>query len=110
MSNEEKAEEFKKRLKYILEVKNLNQADLARLLNKTSPAITKYFKNKTMPPLQIIKEMSNALNIPVEFLNLEIDKVEKEIINKAKIEKLKKQMEKEVEQEIKKIIKKQKQF
>lgn len=108
MSNEEKAEEFKRRLIFVLKNKNLNNADLARLINKTPPAISKYFKNKTMPPLQIIKEMSEALEIPIEFLNLEIEGIEKEIINKAKIEKLKKQMEKEVEQEMKKIIKKTK--
>lgn len=91
LTDEEKAEEFKKRLKYILEVKNLSQADLARLLNISRAGVNKYLRLNKMPTYEVIKNISDVLDIPFEWINLEIDDINKviELEFKEKKEKIK---------------------
>lgn len=111
MNNKEKSEEFKKRLKIAMDNKNITGAELGRLIGRTKATISQY-KNTitTLPPYEVIQNISKVLDVPFEYLNLEIDEVQKEIINKAKIEKLKEQMEKDVEQELKQLIEKTKEI
>lgn len=91
LTEEEKVEEFKRRLKYILEVKNLTQADLSRLLNVSRSAVAQYFKLKKLPSYEVIKNISDVLEIPFKWLNLETDNINQtiEIELKEKKEKIK---------------------
>lgn len=76
---DDKVKEFQKRLTEAMERKNINNAELARLIKKTKPSITKYKTGTTIPNIKIIKQLSNVLDIPFSWLNLETDDLNESI-------------------------------
>lgn len=61
-------EEFKNRLKTILEEKGLKQADIARATGKSSVAVTKWMRGENIPKADALKSISKLLNVSDEWL------------------------------------------
>ena len=59
---------FYKRLKSLRKEKNVNQMDLAELLNVTRATISAYETNKIMPPYDKIKILADYFCVSVEYL------------------------------------------
>lgn len=68
-----------KTLKFLRIAKGLKQADLANRLNVSTNYISLVENDKREPSLSLLKELADALDIPVGLLFLELDMSKKEI-------------------------------
>lgn len=93
---DDKVKEFQKRLTEAMERKNITNAELSRRIEKSKTAITLYRTGESIPRIQIIEKLSDALDVPFKWLNLETDDLI-ETINSIKNEEDIKIMEEFVE-------------
>ena len=56
---------FKENLKNIRKEKKLSQKALGELIGKKEITIRNYESGKIMPPLKVIENISNKLNVPI---------------------------------------------
>lgn len=73
---------FGDRLKKIREERNINQADLAAVLNVSQGTIGNWETNKRTPDLATIKRIAEFFNVSIDYLadnesNIEIDEMDK---------------------------------
>lgn len=67
--NKEATEAFAKRLESALEVKNGgNQSELARAINCTSQAVSKWFSGSQFPREHLLRKAAEYLNVTPEWL------------------------------------------
>ena len=61
-------EELGKNIKLALQRKNMRQIDLARACNTSGTNISNYLRGTYLPPLDVLVEMANALEISLDEL------------------------------------------
>lgn len=61
-------EEFSERLKKALQDKKMKQSELAKVIETSDANISNYIRGNAFPPLDILVEISKALNISLDWL------------------------------------------
>lgn len=69
--------EFYKRLKSLRKERQINQIDLAELLDVTRATISAYETNKIMPPYDKLKMLADYFSVTVEYLTGQNDSKDK---------------------------------
>ena len=59
---------FMNRIKEILDLQGVSQTELARLLGKTFNMINLYTTNKVQPPISVLYQIADVLNVDVRDL------------------------------------------
>lgn len=62
------------RIRVVLAEKNMQQKDLAALVNKTPGTITRICSNKSQPTLKLLREIALALDVNIKELLLDTKK------------------------------------
>lgn len=64
------AQEISEIVKYQEELQNLSNAKLAKQLNITNSALTRYFNGERKIPYDLLQKLADTLKVPVEYLIL----------------------------------------
>lgn len=59
---------FSSRLRNLLEEHNMTQLSLARLINSSEAAVSKYLNEGRLPRLDVVSRMASALNTTTDYL------------------------------------------
>lgn len=59
---------FIKRLRKILEDKNMTQRELARLAGVTEVTVSRYLNGERKPRVEIVNKIADVLNVPTDYL------------------------------------------
>ena len=63
---------FAKRLKQVMNERQMNQAELAALIGKSKSSVSQYLSGKNIPKDAVQKQIAEVLDCTVEFLNSEV--------------------------------------
>lgn len=65
------------RISFLIKERGLTQKELAKRINITEGAISKYLNDERTPRVDIITNIANVLNVTTDFLLMNTDNVQK---------------------------------